>query len=457
MYTLKTTLSDFERPINTSLEDSIYMPQNRNRRRGGAGSGGLSPLNNPPADDGSQTPHGPHATPATRNIGTATVQHPTQFRQVFPVQNDSTGANIRVSSSPMRNRPTPSFDKRVTGEPGVRFSFGPRTPDAGTRPARGPQADSSFQVVAETSQIAANSSTAGKDADKKPKQAAPGKIPYSRIHEQQSVSPAPSIETALHSAQPKCSSPLRLFNMGPRRPDFDTYPLSPTLEHVRKLRVDEQNRTFAQMGSNFAAMARTRSADVTVDEVPAKQNIEKHDGCKAERLVPEIAVSDREWSKPLHAIARPPPRNRPEADGPQKKESDVRYQLFLPSSTIPPSFIVEKKDMEKLSKAMAEVDVSQKLTSAPQAGGASGHKVAVSKPHNSVATKPAKRDEMVVDAKKDTGLQHTSAFVVEDDANRSTDSMASFASEEFEKVDTPNVDESEHNGAMRNWYKGFRR
>jgi hypothetical protein len=34
MYTLVFILSDFERPLNTSLEDSIHMPQNHNDRIG---------------------------------------------------------------------------------------------------------------------------------------------------------------------------------------------------------------------------------------------------------------------------------------------------------------------------------------------------------------------------------------------------------------------------------------
>jgi hypothetical protein len=32
MYIFKTTLSDLERPLNTSFEDNIHMPQNHNNR-----------------------------------------------------------------------------------------------------------------------------------------------------------------------------------------------------------------------------------------------------------------------------------------------------------------------------------------------------------------------------------------------------------------------------------------
>jgi hypothetical protein len=454
------------------------MPQNHNnwnRRRNGAGLASQNLHANPQNNSGNEVPHGLNAT--LRDIGTATVQHTAPFHQVYPVpsRDDNAIPVGQTSSKSTGMRPNPSNDARIIGD-AVRFQFGPRAsnPTSHQSSTSQPPAQVPLRAGTETLQIAAKPSTAVNNTKKKTEQASLRKVPYSKAHLQQSKQPIPKMEpesapnagvsrrrdgagtpAQFASLMPPLS-PLGLSRMPRRWPDLYTYPPSPTLEQVRQLRVDEQDQVFAQIGRDFSHMVNTRSDRAAADKAPAhkqKEEATKHNSSK----LPTIKVPSTEWSKPLHAIVKPPHSALSErrAMRPETR-SRPNPQRAEPAFKLPD----EQKDMEKLNEAMHEINLFQKIASTPLPSRSmrfQDERIAVPKPLPVNATKPVRTNERTVDAQANTAKQAPKPAVVEEESNRSEELIASFASEDFEEIDVPDIEESEHNGKEWKWYKGFRR
>lgn len=401
---LITTPTDFDRPLNISLEDSIHMPQNHNNRNRCRAGNSQALATTPPA----------------RNIGTETIQRGSQI-QTSSHQGYSTPACDEEPSTFGRTKPIfvmANAEPRVVlpiSQTEKRKHSNPWTEgyeqEVRSRIRRG-----DFRPVAEGQQ----------DLDKKPEPSAE-KVPYSKIHEQKS---APRTQTQTEfsyasEAEAPPSSPIRLVN----RSSSGASTASPTLRHVRKLRSDEQDRVFAQLGEDLGTL-------VSRPDGPVKGKKRSIEQTNSSLFIPRLNLSGSDWSKPLHAIANLPKPAMPEMEAVQSKRPGVSTPAKAqPVVSRGPH---QKSQIEKLAEAMAEIDVFQNIAAKPPTAYSSEHQVVVPK-------------------RLALNIALTTEKSVEEEANKSTDSIASFHSDDFEKVDMPEVGESEQNGAPKKWFGGFRR
>jgi hypothetical protein len=417
MYFFNPTASGFDRPQNTSLEDSIYMPQNhnnRNRRRAGN--------KEPPNMNGNSA-----ATPPARNIGTAAFQRPaTQSRQIYPLRSWD-NADAKAPGSMGRNTSTFAFDESVMAERRV-VSPGKQNEPRRTSGAR-PQ-------------------PANKSSDNHTGL----KVLYSKIHEQHSKTAAkPDVGFDFTSHLPGIcqtppSSPMRLVNMPARRPDLENHTDSPTLEHVRKLRADEQGRALAQLGKGLGRMV-SMQPNHSRTAAPGKKG-------KSLDFIPELELSGSERSKPLHAITDTSKSAASEVE--EVPEKRLGGSLPAVPHRIVSREVNQRNDIERLARVLAETDVFQNITSKPPTTPSSKNKVAVPRQFKLETTKTTKTNKKLDDVPANVeSNQGEAKELVQEEAKKSKQSVASFDSDEFKKVEIPAVDESEHNGVSRKWYKGF--
>jgi hypothetical protein len=193
------------------------------------------------------------------------------------------------------------------------------------------------------------------------------------------------------------------------------------------MQVDKQD-PFTRLGKSRGAVKdkHARVDDVTDDEENSKTQI-----CKAVQVKSDVAkssppptpdsipdmeaeLSDSDWAKPFYATANPPPC--------ALSEEEVA------------------KECDAIAERMGEMWMSQKLKHSPPE--CSGHE----------AAKPDRKVEGVhTEARKSSGSILSESSVEEDS------SVCSLSKDDFEILEVPTNSESEHNGGMRKWYKGFRR
>ncbi|KAH5336042.1 hypothetical protein HBI23_046870 [Parastagonospora nodorum] len=407
MHFPKTTNTDFDRPLNTSFEDSIHMPQNnnnRNRRRAG-------------------NPQPPATAPPARNIGTATVQRTPQS------QTRSGGAYSAPAcdeaSSTFRST-KPSF---VMADAEARVVLPISQND--TRKSSNPWTEGFEQEV--RSRIRRGDSrpiAEGHQGSVRKPEPSTEKVPYSKIHEQKITpqAPAETPETGFlftsHLGNSP-SSPMRLVD----KSKSDAYPTSPILNHVRKLREDDQDRVFAQLGEDLGCM-------VFRSDEPAKEERENVKKTSSPRFIPRMDLSSgSDWSKPLHAIAKSPKPVVPEMEAVQSKRPGVSTPAKAPP--IVNRGPHQKSKINQLAEATAKIDVFQNIIVKPPVTLSSAQDVVV----------PTRRAlNIAKNPKKST-----------EEATKSTDLIASFDSDDFEMVDMPEIGESEQNGVPKKWFGGLRR
>jgi hypothetical protein len=204
---------------------------------------------------------------------------------------------------------------------------------------------------------------------------------------------------------------------------------SPTLRRVHKLRSVEQDRVFAQLGQDLGSMVNR------LDE-PAKGKAKNVEKTNSPVFIPRMDLSSgSDWAKPLYTIAKSPKPAAPEMGAVPSKRAGVGTPAKAqPVVSRGPH---QKSQIEKLAEAMAEIDVFQNITAKP----------------------PVKRpseQEVVVPKRRALNIAKTPETSVDEEANNSTDSIASIDSDDFEKVDMPEVGESEQNGAPKKWFGRFR-
>jgi hypothetical protein len=209
----------------------------------------------------------------------------------------------------------------------------------------------------------------------------------------------------------------------PKFPEVPKEPHSPILEHVRRLQADEQDKRFAKVGKksdisvNKRALMRDEKESMTLTE----RSKETKDDVES---IPdmELELSDSDWAKPLHAITEPPP---------------CVLQVGNIAHHTPP----ESKEFDALAKAVDEMWVFQNIISSPP------ERVAHLKSKG--LRLPTKRDaDSVV-------KNHSKVKDIDEETNDCMD--LDLEEDDFERLETATKNESEHNGARRRWYKGYRR
>jgi hypothetical protein len=295
MHTFKLALSDFTRPLNTSLEDSIHMPQNHNnqkRRKAAARKVAHS--------EGSVEPSGSKAA----------AKRGTEEKHASHVEITGADANAGQSTS--------------------------------------------------------------------------AKAAYSKIHEAQETltKPEPQVQAAP-------VSPMKVF----RRPGFGTMPNSMTMEHVCRLREQEQKDGVVPTSPTF---------------------------------MPNLNFSAGNWAKPSAG------------------ETPGAHQAPV------------SKEMRNLTKAMEQWTIFQNMAASPPEHPLCKQESAAPPLSNPVESASSRHKEVEEYRESRNAQPSKVEEAVQEEANKSNDSLASL-SDEFEKIEAPAQDETEHNGAKRKWYKGFRR
>jgi hypothetical protein len=371
MYIFKTTLSNLERPLNTSFEDSIHMPQNHNNR------------NRRQAQNSRINLEASSETPAPETWDDAIHLY---------------GWDVPRSVRRGRNRPTSTLDEIVEREP--------------------PRRDIDWIVLGEEE-------TNERDMRRRARQE---EALFTRFD-----SHGHQIEPALSAAQIRRPGPVHQVPVAARRGVRshafnilqDTH--SPILKSVRKMQDDKQD-PFTGAGERKGAVKdrHTPVDDVTDDEENAKTQICKAVEVKSHVTKPsppptpdsipdvEAELSDSDWAKPLRAILNTPPC------------------VFTEEEVA--------KEYDAIAERMGEIRMSQKLKHSPPE--CSGHE----------AAKPDRKVGGVHTEARNSSGSILSESPVEEDS-----SVCSSSEDDFEILEVPANNESENNGRMRKWYKGFRR
>jgi hypothetical protein len=229
---------------------------------------------------------------------------------------------------------------------------------------------------------------------------APGTVAWSKIHEDQEA--AARLEDTV---QPAPLSTMKVF----RRPGLGAASSSAALEQIRFLRLREQEQQNAV--------------------VP-----------KSPTFMPNLHLSGSVCVQPLYEIAKAPACVLPD-----KIDSSSAHQAH------------DLQEMDNLTKAMEGLGVFQSIAALPPKDRSSKQEGAVLPPLSSGGKSASESFKEADGLQVRRGAQTVMARgSVQVEANKSTDSLASL-SDEFEKIETPGQDESDHNGARKEWYKGFRR
>jgi hypothetical protein len=240
MYMFKATVEDFVRPINTSPEDSIHMPQNHNNRNRRKKERALHV-----------------ATSQTANLSAEARDASPQYT---PLWDDASGAIHEIPSSPGWHRPTNKLGERANATNATEEVLKTeKENDAQQLPTliqhrRG--------IKVSPLQIPGRISThlGAKTAKQQVMRATQIPVPYSKTQAYTSIGsgtkdgkPAP-----LHS---NVSAQQQPFIIPQRRPDYNTEPSSPTLSRIQNLRRSERKRTANEAGKDLDATKPTKSSN----------------------------------------------------------------------------------------------------------------------------------------------------------------------------------------------------
>jgi hypothetical protein len=114
------------------------------------------------------------------------------------------------------------------------------------------------------------------------------------------------------------------------------------------------------------------------------------------------------------------------------------------------------KEMRNLTKAMEQWTIFQNMAASPPEHPLCKQESAAPPLSNPVESASSRHKEVEEYRESRNAQPSKVEEAVQEEANKSNDSLASL-SDEFEKIEAPAQDETEHNGAKRKWYKGFRR
>jgi hypothetical protein len=256
MYMFKATAEDFVRPINTSIEDSIHMPQNhnnRNRRKKGRAL---------------------HvATSQTANLGAEGKDTGPQHTATTPLWDDASGIIHEIPSSPGWHRPTTTLDERVNEtNANEEASKKEKEKDAQQLPTliqrrRGMKAS----PLQSSGRISTH--LGAKAAKQQEMQTTQTPVPFSSICSGTKDGKSAPIDSNVSAQQ-------QPFIIPQRRPDYNTEPSSPTLSRIQNLRRSERKRTANEAGKDLNATKPAKSSNeprVVAEAVDASSRSFHHD------------------------------------------------------------------------------------------------------------------------------------------------------------------------------------
>jgi hypothetical protein len=366
----KTTLTDFERPVNTSLEDSIHMPQNYNNptRRQAPNSRDYSP----PANASSETPA------------------PQTWENAISAYGWDVPRNVRRG----RNRPTSTLDDVVGREYPRKDGALKLERENQTeleRKLRREEAPARFDCRGDRSAAAVSASQIQRSGP---------------VHQ---VPLAASRGGRSHA-----------FNI-PR----ETH--SPILQRVRNIHVNGRDEMFTAVSK---IMGDTESKQARVDDASDDEELIKPQIKKIEARKSEIAKSS------------PPPT--PGSITAMKADmSDSNWVKPLYASANPPQCVLTEKEATKecdgIAKGTGEMWMSKNLKASSRE--LLGYK-AVKPPEN-----PRSVHAEIIRSNRS----------ISSESSEEDDSVHYSLEDDFERLETPTNSDSEHNGARRKWYKGYRR
>jgi hypothetical protein len=199
-------------------------------------------------------------------------------------------------------------------------------------------------------------------------------------------------------------------------------PHSPILEHVCRLCADEQDKHLTKMGktTHISANEQAQMRDSKEPDSGKKKEEEKHHDTES---IPDMEseLSDSDCAKALYAIPEPP-----------------SCVLFGENFALPLS--LKSKEFDALARAVDEMWVFQNIKSSPPQHRSYKHKSAIHSLTELEAGNVGNNDSGWRDVDGETN-----------------DDIDSDEVEEYERLETATKNESEHNGARRKWYKGYRR
>jgi hypothetical protein len=207
-------------------------------------------------------------------------------------------------------------------------------------------------------------------------------------------------------------------------------PRSPILEHVHKIRANEQDEKLTEICRPRGIFA-SKQAQMRDERESKTQTKRKEEGQDDAESIPdiELELSDEDWIQPLRTIAKPSPRVLPiEKVAPTLRQSS------------------QAKEYDALPKATGEMWAFQNLKSSPPEHRSYKYKSAVPVV-DKLDSKVPKHDRNIENVQGEVGKSKDSIIFHSSDEE----------GEEYERLVTPANSESEHNGARRKWYKGFRR
>ena len=267
-------------------------------------------------------------------------------------------------------------------------------------------------------------------------------------------------------------SPLKIFKKNNIRPTSNRSPSSPTLERVRRLRDLEQKTTLEKLGKQLMS---EQTAGSTYDNNEFRRFGDNHarsqpkeaedskSSAKVEDLIPDMNISEPDWAMPLYNMANAPAVS---PKSPQR-DSDLnprRRSMAATVHSVNDGQDSNDEEANTLVEATANMHVLQMRPSTLKKHRSFERKSAVPEGLDLNKIRAAKvyrqsQDNPMSWPTHDTGARDTNVDVedAKQHAKALVESFETAESDDFERVGIPNDDGTEHNGAKRKWYKGFRR
>lgn len=423
MYTFKSIIEDFERPLNTSLEDSIHMPQNhdnRPKRRSRryaehrhANNAGLVQTTGavPPA------PEQRHVAPPTLTNTGAVFPEPTyghvpsegytRTKPAASLDERSFEAHSKNNNGGEQNMP--SHMRQATSPLKMMFGKGPSRPHYTTRTSSGPIFDEVLRLRADVRERVIG------DVDDGTKRDAQGK------------------DTGKSKKQDEPRAEVAEEPVRSRTPD--SIPDMEMSEEIDNEVFRLQNEIATDVSNDITRDAKGKGKATWQDE-PRAEVKEEPARSEIPEFIPDMEISGENWAEPLYELAA--------------TEHGTEQQSR------------EAGPIHALSNAMNELSVFQGIGS-PSRGDKVETEIAqfVNPARVPKSRAGAKADNLPswgngVHAKtQEKEVDKTDPSISA--SKHSSDSVKSFLSDDFEKVEKPTEEESEENGGKRKWYRGFRR
>ncbi|KAJ4369679.1 hypothetical protein N0V83_005441 [Neocucurbitaria cava] len=262
---------------------------------------------------------------------------------------------------------------------------------------------------------------------------------------------------------------------------------SPMLERVRQLRDLEQKAILAKLEGDLMNVKATESTaeDDDIDVFPdaeeanfdvftggqTKQQSMAHKEARhsqhTEEFIPNIELSDSDWAKPLYALANPPavPPKSPKRN---LNLNAQRNSMVATIHSVDDSDESNAQSDDSLVDTMSGMRFVPNLPPTPPKHRPFQRKSAVPEGLDLKQIQAAKeklKEKPVITVAQDAVPNVVGVGVVNSKRNvqlvkASRESVAtttSSISDDFEQLGSPGKDDTEHNGASRKWYKGFRR